>query len=405
MRLFKRTSSRSLRGALVAGGMAAVLALVAVPVGTSSGAQAASYPSWADVQQARASEAATKSEIARISSLIAGLQGDLDAAQAAEKTAGDAYDQAQQASDRQELTTARLQADVTAAKVEADTAERRARRLLATLSKAGGGDLTAGLLSRPGEADSLLYRLSTLSRLTSQSESIYANALRLSNNASALERQAQRAQTKLRDLRDVAQQALTRAQATSDAATAAYDAQEQHRAQLAAQLSVLTQRRQATEADYNAGQAAQRAATAVGAVTAYGWARPVSGYIVSGFGMRLHPIYKVWKLHSGVDIAGQGCGAPIFATHAGRVTYSGWSGDLGYYIQIDHQDGTLSGYAHIVAGGLLVARGEEVRAGQQIAHVGTTGGSTGCHLHFLVRQRGVLTDPVPFMRERGVALG
>ena len=74
-------------------------------------------------------------------------------------------------------------------------------------------------------------------------------------------------------------------------------------------------------------------------------------------------------------------------------------------IQISHGDGTSSGYGHILSGGLLVGYGTEVDAGQQIARVGSTGGSTGCHLHFIIRINGQLTDPVPFMAARGIRLG
>jgi murein DD-endopeptidase MepM/ murein hydrolase activator NlpD len=121
--------------------------------------------------------------------------------------------------------------------------------------------------------------------------------------------------------------------------------------------------------------------------------------------MRYHPIYHTWRLHNGTDIAGQGCGAPIRAAHSGTVTYAGWNGTLGNYVQIEHGDGTSSGYGHIVSGGILVRYGQWVNAGQQIARVGSTGASTGCHVHFIIRVHGQLTNPVPFMRNRGVLLG
>ena len=104
------------------------------------------------------------------------------------------------------------------------------------------------------------------------------------------------------------------------------------------------------------------------------------------------------------DTAGQGCGAPIYAAHAGTVTYAGPNGTLGNYIQIDHGDGTSSGYGHIMPGGIHVRYGQHVDPGQPIAQVGTTGASTGCHLHFIIRVGGVLTDPVPFMRARGIKI-
>jgi murein DD-endopeptidase MepM/ murein hydrolase activator NlpD len=385
----------------------AVLSLIALG-GTAAAAPHAStvdYPSWADVQAARASEAAAQLEITRIQSLLTQMQQTLESAQAAEQSAGTAYDDAQRAYDEQAFIAGQLGAQARTAQSKADTARLAAGRLLGALARAGNTDLTSSLIARPGNADDLLYRLSVLSRLSVQSDGVYAKALQLKNSAASLTKQARRAQAKLAELRDTAQAALLTAQAASDAANAALVAQQEHQQQLQTQLSVLVQKRQVTEADYSAGVAARNAATAVGQVNAQGWARPVSGYIISPFGMRLHPIYRVWKLHTGVDIAGQGCGAPIFAAHSGRVTYAGWNGDLGIYIQIDHGDGTSTGYAHIVNGGLLVARGEEVASGQQIARVGTTGGSTGCHLHFTTRINGQLTDPVPFLRERGVSLG
>ena len=121
--------------------------------------------------------------------------------------------------------------------------------------------------------------------------------------------------------------------------------------------------------------------------------------------MRYHPIYHVWKLHSGTDIAGGGYNAPIYAAADGRVVYAGYYSDLGYYIKIDHGGGIVTGYAHINTGGMLVSVGEIVIAGQQIAKAGSTGGSTGPHLHFMVYQNGVLTNPVTFMQDRGVTLG
>jgi murein DD-endopeptidase MepM/ murein hydrolase activator NlpD len=180
---------------------------------------------------------------------------------------------------------------------------------------------------------------------------------------------------------------------------------------------VLTEKRQATEKDYQAGviarekarkaalAAAAAAAAQAGKVNSLGWARPSAGYISSGYGMRYHPIYHTWRLHNGTDIAGQGCGAPIHAVHSGTVTYAGWNGTLGNYVQIEHGDGTSSGYGHIVNGGILVGYGQWVHAGQVIARVGTTGASTGCHVHFIIRVHGQLTNPVPFMRARGVILG
>jgi murein DD-endopeptidase MepM/ murein hydrolase activator NlpD len=89
------------------------------------------------------------------------------------------------------------------------------------------------------------------------------------------------------------------------------------------------------------------------------------------------------------------------------VTYAGWYGSWGYYVEVNHGDGTGTGYAHIQAGQIAVGIGQEVSPGQPIARVGSTGQSTGCHLHYIVRVNGNrdITDPVPFMRNQGITLG
>ena len=87
------------------------------------------------------------------------------------------------------------------------------------------------------------------------------------------------------------------------------------------------------------------------------------------------------------------------------VTYSGPLGSYGNFILIRNDDGIETGYAHIVNGGLLVGRGAKVSSGQNIARVGTTGGSNGCHLHFEVRVGGKAVDPAVFMRNQGITLG
>ena len=122
--------------------------------------------------------------------------------------------------------------------------------------------------------------------------------------------------------------------------------------------------------------------------------------------MRYHPIYGVWKLHSGVDLAGVGCNAPIYAAHGGTVTYAGPNGDLGNFIQIDHGDGIIDrlrphhrrrhGGAHRRR---TSTRARTSRASARLA------ARPGCHLHFMVRVNGSLTDPVPFMRNQGISLG
>ncbi|AXH96008.1 hypothetical protein DV701_07595 [Ornithinimicrobium avium] len=123
----------------------------------------------------------------------------------------------------------------------------------------------------------------------------------------------------------------------------------------------------------------------------------------SGFGHRFHPIHKEWRLHAGVDMTSQPAGATVVAAAAGTVTAAGWTGGGGNAVTIDHGGGTSTRYLHLAAPSPLTA-GQAVHQGQRIGLEGSTGDSTGSHLHFEVHVRGEPTDPVPFMAQRGAAL-
>jgi hypothetical protein len=118
--------------------------------------------------------------------------------------------------------------------------------------------------------------------------------------------------------------------------------------------------------------------------------------VTSGFGNRIHPITGRLQHHDGIDIATPTIfGADIVAVASGRVTYSDWNGGYGNYIRIEHGDGITTHYAHCNT--LLVPWGTQVTQGQRIATVGTTGSSTGPHLHFEVRKNGTPIDPIEYL--------
>jgi murein DD-endopeptidase MepM/ murein hydrolase activator NlpD len=121
---------------------------------------------------------------------------------------------------------------------------------------------------------------------------------------------------------------------------------------------------------------------------------PTNGPIVSGFGYRIHPVYGTTRFHAGVDIDGA-CGQAIFAAEKGTVLSAGYNGGYGNATVIDHGDGLSTLYGHQSSIG--VSTGQKVGRGQQIGLVGTTGLSTGCHLHFEVRVNGQPVDPVPYL--------
>ena len=121
---------------------------------------------------------------------------------------------------------------------------------------------------------------------------------------------------------------------------------------------------------------------------------PVHGWKSSDFGTRYDPYYRVWQLHAGVDIAAAG-GSPIHAAEDGRVIRAGWNGGYGNYTCISHGNRFSTCYGH--QSKIEVYVGEHVRRGQTIGRVGTTGASTGNHLHFETRINGVPTNPLKYL--------
>lgn len=118
--------------------------------------------------------------------------------------------------------------------------------------------------------------------------------------------------------------------------------------------------------------------------------RPVGGPVTSPFGLRVHPVTGVRKLHDGTDI-GAACGTPVHASAGGVVIASGYDGAYGGRITIRHRPGLETSYAHLSARTASV--GAMVDAGEVIGRVGSTGMSTGCHLHFMVVQDGHPANP------------
>jgi len=138
-------------------------------------------------------------------------------------------------------------------------------------------------------------------------------------------------------------------------------------------------------------QVAPRRPAAAAAHAAFSFLWPARGIFTSGFGMRHHPLFGIWHLHTGVDIAAT-WGIPVLAAAEGRVLYAGWFGGYGKIVVIDHGGGISTLYGHLSS--LLVVAGDEVRRGQPVGRVGSTGYSTGPHLHFEVRVNGRPVDPV-----------
>lgn len=118
-----------------------------------------------------------------------------------------------------------------------------------------------------------------------------------------------------------------------------------------------------------------------------------STYITSPFGFRMHPVLGVWKGHTGVDI-GVSSGSPVYAAASGKVIVAQWYGGYGYAVVIDHGSGLSTLYGHNSS--LKVSVGQAVSKGDVVALSGSTGISTGPHLHFEVRESGNYVDPMKY---------
>jgi murein DD-endopeptidase MepM/ murein hydrolase activator NlpD len=122
--------------------------------------------------------------------------------------------------------------------------------------------------------------------------------------------------------------------------------------------------------------------------------RPVGGPVTSPFGMRVHPVTGVRKLHDGTDF-GVPCGTPVHAAAGGTVVDAGNAGAYGNRVTVRHAGGLETSYAHLSS--ISAGVGATVTAGEVVGRSGSTGLSTGCHLHFMVRRDGALTDPMQLL--------
>ena len=385
---------------------ALVLALAVAPEGP---AYADEYPTWEEVQEARKDVAAAEAKVKETQEILGGLEREAAEAEQEAARLGEIYYEALYELDEATYQQAQLQAQADDAAATAEESRLQAGQFVAELARVGGADLTATLFISGDDATELLSRIGYAAKIAEQTDGIYARALADRNAAQSLTDQAEVA-------REIREELQLESEAAFDAATGAalraYDAVEaqyENSARLEAQLAVLVEQREATEEDYQKGVIARAQSEIAGMIdpgqiSASGWARPSGGYISSHYGPRIHPIYGTARLHAGIDLATP-CGRPVYAANSGRISYSGWLGTSGNFIRVTHSDGYTTGYAHLQSGSLYVKLGETVVTGQLIARIGTTGGSTGCHLHLETRKNMVSQDPYPFFLNRGIRLG
>jgi murein DD-endopeptidase MepM/ murein hydrolase activator NlpD len=315
--------------------------------------------------------------------------------------------EAQQRVEAAEAEIARIQAqvetvqrDIDGIKAEIEASKAKFNESAVALYKGGGGGTSNfTLLSTDGGAHEVI-----------------AGSKYLGENTRRFERELQR-QGSLKDQLDDAQNDLRKEQARAEEAQRVAAAEREQVGQLRTQADAereqawaaeqqeqqliegIRARRADFEAQYNAVQAQIAASVSRGNPTppASGNGRfiwPVNGAVTSGFGPRTHPIYGESRMHTGVDISASS-GTPIKAAGDGVVKMAGVNGGYGNWTLIDHGNGLATGYGH--QSRIAVSVGQQVSTGQVIGYVGSTGASTGPHLHWEVRVNGNPVNPMSWV--------
>jgi murein DD-endopeptidase MepM/ murein hydrolase activator NlpD len=354
----------------------------------------------ADITASKAREGVLTSQLSAVVAELEGAQSAVDEAQAAVGTL------------EAELSSARTRLDVLTERLDAQT--RKLERLRSEYEKAVAileARVRAAYIDEPPDMLAFLVSASSFDEVIDNVELL----TRIGRQDKRIAQQVERARDRTASERRATivtkrQQAAAVAVIAdrTDEARAARDRLAGERDRLAAMENLkqiaLAESRETREGylDEVDGLLAQSAAlaeqirgaqqgagtTGNGQPSAAGLIWPCDGVVVSGFGMR-------WgRMHEGIDI---GCayGTPNRAAASGTVIYAGWLGGYGNLVVVDHGNGLSTAYAH--ASSILVSVGQSVSQGQTVSLVGSTGHSTGPHLHFEVRVNGVAVDPLPYL--------
>lgn len=233
---------------------AALAGVIVLSMGLAQPAAAADYPSWEDVEAARTNESSKQATIGQIEGLVQQLKTAAALAEAEAVLRADEYEAAQLAVDEASYRALSLREQAVAATTAAEASKRQAGALVAAWLRSGNVDLSAAAFLDGKKPESLLGRLSTITKLSESTDGTYDRARTDANTASLLTEQATIAEAALGELAAAAETALGDAVAArADAETAVSDQQE-YLATLEAQLVVLKENRAATEADYRKGE-------------------------------------------------------------------------------------------------------------------------------------------------------
>ncbi|MCL6423908.1 peptidoglycan DD-metalloendopeptidase family protein [Brachybacterium sp. JHP9] len=340
-------------------------------------------------------------------------QAELAKAQQHDKEVGDRLSAAQ-------AEEARLTSQVEQGKVEIDSSDEKLSQVALQAYKGGGLPSPTSVYVGSQEPQGAVDR-SMNYRLTMEAQGTRLDALR--TDQAVTESAADRltaVRTEIDDLKRQSEESVAKTAAAEQQAAAAkkqmddlYATQrtqaldlETKKGMYQQSQSSLENRGSALDSEISAlvEQERARSGTAVDAgaapavVSGSGWAMPSNARISSNYGWRVHPIYGTSKLHAGTDFAAA-CGSPATATEAGRVLSTNFNSAAGNKVIISHgmRNGKLvtSSYHHLQ--GFAVSPGQTVQRGQVVGRVGTTGSSTGCHLHFEIHEDGTAVNAMNYL--------
>ncbi|MFD5600347.1 M23 family metallopeptidase [Leucobacter sp. NPDC058333] len=419
----------------VLGALAACAIGAGMLVGSQLGstpAQALDLPTWDDVQAAKQNQSTANDKVAEIEKLIADGEKELDRLRNLHATTIDDLHEAEAALAAASEKAANLETQAEASRKEADEAADRAGVLVAQMYRSGGVDRSVELFldSDGSTADALLDRMASMSKATERNTTLSGEAEQAANTADTLGKQAEAAAAEREVLREKQQEKEQAAAVAVAGQGEKVQKQEAQQKTLKTQLAALKDKTTKTVAGYEerlrieeeqrraeeerrrkeAEEAARRWAEQQaqqnqgggggGGVppggggdtggglppggggntgSSNGWVYPTAySYVSEGFRPPGRPD------HTGIDLAA-GCGTPIVAAMGGTVALTYWDGGGGgNMVTVNHPNGWQTRYAHMIEWA-VVAPGQPVGPGQVLGYVGSTGASSGCHLHFEMR--------------------
>ncbi|MDO4545823.1 MAG: peptidoglycan DD-metalloendopeptidase family protein [Bacillota bacterium] len=282
-----------------------------------------------------------------------------------------------------QLTT--LEAELAEAEAKVDTQNENLNARLRNMYKSGTIGFVDVLLDS-GSFSEFLTNLDMVEKIYSEDQEVLEELETAYNEIDAKKKEIETLQAELEKSKTVAEEQKTTVEKQKAEIAASNEETEKMIDEMNAEAARLTSYIQnnassSSTSSYTGGQLA--------------WPVPSSSRITSYYGYRIHPTLGYNKLHTGIDI-GASQGQAVVSANSGTVITSKYNSSYGYYIIVDHGGGIATLYAHNSK--LLVSVGQSVSRGQQIARIGSTGNSTGPHLHFEVRVNGSPVNPLPYLR-------